>query len=86
MAEYIARDSAIEVVAGMERPNKYLTIQYLQEIKAADVEPVVHAHWEKPLDGRRKSSLCCSECKNLTYCSWDYCPSCGAHMDGEVEG
>ncbi len=91
MAEYIARDLAIEVVAGMERPNKYLTIQYLQEIKAADVEPVRHGRWVK-----HAGKLICSECKKYppmkdesggwrTYHEWPCCPNCGAKMDGEVD-
>ena len=51
---------------------------------AADVAPVVHGQWETSSD--RPDSLICSVCK----CGFDmwkhdphnYCPSCGAKMDG----
>ena len=69
-------------------------IPYLQAAKvlreasdtsAADVAPVVHARWGTHSD--RPDSLICSVCN----CGFDmrkhgphnYCPNCGAKMDGE---
>ena len=51
---------------------------------AADVAPVVHGEWETNSD--RPDSLICSVCS----CGFDmwkhdphnYCPNCGAKMDG----
>ena len=52
--------------------------------QAADVAPVVHGRWETNSD--RPDTLICSVCK----CGFDmwkhdphnYCPNCGAKMDG----
>ena len=51
------------------------------------VAPVVHGRWETNSD--RPDSLICSVCK----CGFDmwkhdphnYCPNCGAKMDGELD-
>lgn len=52
----------------------------------ADVEPVRHAHWIKtPVDFER-SWLCyekCSNCGCHSSTSRNYCPDCGAKMDGK---
>ena len=59
----------------------------INSIPAADVAPVVHGRWIH--DGRRiKSGIdwChCSECeKSDNFCArTNYCPNCGAKMDGE---
>ena len=53
--------------------------------KAADVAPVRHGKWEVYLGGKE---LMCSSCKTTF---WDeeqvggsnYCPNCGAIMDGD---
>ncbi len=59
-------------------------IDRLRELAAADVAPVVHGRWETNSD--RPDTLICSMCK----CGFDmwkhdphnYCPNCGAKMDG----
>lgn len=67
---------------------------------AADVTPVVHGEWEEcdwvEYDGHSEcvhypsAALCCSECrtafkKELLWTD-NYCPHCGAKMDGKGEG
>lgn len=59
----------------------------LQDMLAADVAPVVHGRWETNSD--RPDTLICSMCK----CGFDmwkhdphnYCPNCGAKMDGDSD-
>lgn len=59
----------------------------LAKVPAADVAEVVHGEWETNSD--RPDSLICSVCK----CGFDmwkhdphnYCPNCGARMDGWME-
>ena len=60
---------------------------------AADVAPVIHAHWIEQEDGNLDTYYTCSSCKEDfdliagTPCEnlYNYCPSCGAKMD-EKEG
>lgn len=86
MAEYIERSAAIKAAKhawakGLE-PS-----QYIEALPAADVAPVVHGRWIH--DGRRIEcgiDWChCSECgKSDNFCArTNYCPVCGAKMDGE---
>lgn len=73
-------------------------IPYLQAAKvlretsdapAADVAPVVHGRWIEDSD-----YLKCPECNVMVMWdfvffddigNWNYCPNCGARMDGEAE-
>lgn len=62
------------------------TMFLLDNIPAADVEPVVHGRWAH-LGG---DEWCCSACGFVitTEGSWDkptkkYCEDCGARMDGD---
>lgn len=98
MAEYIDKELAIE---GMWAGLKEGTIcgpedteTFLRSLPAADVEPVVHAHWYQ-LD----EDILCSHCgkgymggdtpqeakEHLDSGeAYDRCPHCGAHMDREA--
>lgn len=83
MSDYIEREAV----------KKLINIDYggyhdaIDRIPAADVAPVIHAHWAH-LGG---DEWCCSACGFVitTEGSWDkpikkYCEDCGARMD-EVE-
>ena len=90
MAEYIARESAIAAVKhawakGLE-PS-----QYIEALPAADVAPVVHGWWDN--SGRYtfpsgSTAVRCSECgcalteSEYALNNWNFCPVCGAKMDG----
>ena len=89
MAEYIEREAAVTSVLRMRKPensvaqNRMLSIIQMDMLKlpAADVAPVVHARWID--DGR--GIIICPECKrgyNLVPKFTNYCPACGAKMDG----
>lgn len=88
MAEYINREAAIRALlndapeqVSYSREDAADCIRYMD---AADVAPVVHGRWETNSD--RPDTLICSICK----CGFDmwkhdphnYCPNCGAKMDG----
>ena len=91
MVEYIKREDLLELYR-IDDPvlneNGYVPLpvirQNIMDIPAADVAPVRHGHWETISD--RPDSLICSVCK----CGFDmwkhdphnYCPNCGAKMDG----
>ena len=90
MDEYIDREAAVDAVKDIyyDTPGINLTAEKFEEaingIPAADVAQVVHGRWETNSD--RPDSLICSICK----CGFDmwkhdphnYCPNCGAKMDG----
>lgn len=88
MAEYIDRISIYDVLM-MENPfgwNNDDLAESFRQPKAADVAPVRHGYWETNSD--IPDSLICSVC-NCGFDMWkhdphNYCPNCGAKMDGEL--
>ena len=50
-------------------------------IPSADVQPVVHGHWDDTITGV-DGLYCCSACKNFETVDGglNYCPNCGARM------
>lgn len=95
MAEYIERAAAIKSVLRMRRPensvaqNRMLSIIQMDMLKlpAADVAPVVYGRWIKDdfLSDDVNNAEKCSQCGELI--GWfgnlpNYCPNCGAKMDG----
>lgn len=66
-------------------------LEYAKNIPAADVVPVVHGRWVQVIchvefeDGFvDRLYECCSRChKSNGRKTSDYCPNCGAKMDGE---
>ena len=89
MDEYIKREAAIEAVKhawakGLE-PSQYIEI-----ITAADVAPVRHGRW---ID--KGEYAVCTECGGRSGTQYDsveptplmtqFCPNCGAKMDGGAD-
>lgn len=90
MAEYIERSAAIKAAKhawakGLE-PSQYIEI-----LPAADVAPVVHGRWDD--SGRYTfpsgdTAVRCTNCgcalteSEYHLNNWNYCPVCGAKMDG----
>ena len=94
MAEYIEREATIKLLRSLgsrDYRREKGTIQeaikmvsFPEYTPSADVAPMVYGQWETNSD--RPDSLICSVCK----CGFDmwkhdphnYCPNCGAKMDG----
>lgn len=56
----------------------------IKAFPSADVQPVRHGKWVKKWHtGFHMELSCCSVCGHCTAFWWDYCPSCGARMDGD---
>ena len=94
MAEYFEREAAVKAFNNFDAgradspPFTLLTpeefAEYLYELPAADVAPVVHAQWIDDGSG----IIICPECKrgyNLHAKYTHYCPNCGAKMDGGAD-
>lgn len=96
MAEYIEREEAKRCV---EAHYDDAIIMALNDIPAADVQPVRHGRWERyeqcqlfPVGGRGTFTVVsysdwfrCSECGVGFEKKSSYCPNCGAKMDGGAE-
>lgn len=50
----------------------------------ADVEPVRHGHWIFRWRKISGDMFQCSNCAEVGYVKWYYCPYCGAKMDGKI--
>ena len=62
--------------------NKKEAIWCIECIPTADVAPVVHGRWDDSFDG---ITPVCSVCGRTHKCfnrTPNYCPNCGAKMDG----
>lgn len=82
MAECIDRGTAIAKLTALEVTEQNATMvdakRVLADIPAADVVPVVHGRWIH--DGRRIEGGI--DWCHLTFARTNYCPNCGAKMDG----
>lgn len=83
-----ARAAKLELVAlsaDLDAVAIQKAIEAINHIPAADVAPVVHAHWVGGITMGRDWMKCshCLHSQTPTGC-FVYCPNCGAKMDGEV--
>ena len=93
MAEYVTKEQVIDWFRPywhMDEPIPFETmVSDLRDMPAADVAPVRHGRWEK-----QRGIYSCSECGMtcpydvqadvIEYWACNYCPKCGAKMDGEL--
>ena len=85
MTDYIDREAAEEIFAcGKENWKDYEAGACIAALPAADVAPVVHGEWKFSIwHGRRLCSVCkCETDESGEYNPYQYCPRCGARMDG----
>ena len=100
MAEYVEREQAINFArasaAAAYNRDDFGTyrdlnafIATLVQIPAADVAPVVHGHWKHVAGMNSKCSVCeryfpVNEFVKRPF-DINYCPNCGAKMDGKEQ-
>lgn len=93
MAEYIKREALITKFKKMELGEHGLVERLFADgvyaviaaFPAADVAPVVHGRWI-PFHSKISGDIqYCSACEIGFVAKSDYCPHCGAKMDGGEE-
>ena len=95
MTDYISREAAFDAMRKIHNPNTaraVMSVVALRELPAADVVEVKHGEWIKDRlisTGGGTYGVCrCSVCKSgyqdVGY-GFDYCPYCGAKMDGGID-
>lgn len=64
----------------------YAAINDVKHQPAADVAPVRHGHWIFKTDRRVVDGYDwqCDQCKSWQRYTSNFCPNCGARMDGEA--
>jgi hypothetical protein len=95
MTEYIEREAALREIERRETfmvGDKYISVDsmktFIKNRPAADVAPVVHGRWvtyyrSGTTVAEGYVSTCCDMWNNRKS---DYCPHCGAKMDGGDTG
>lgn len=94
MPEYIERGAAkhaADLAFDMTETEYDILCKELDRVPAADVAPVVHGRWieytkviiPEPYN-KWEQAWKCSECGfNDGFVAYNFCPNCGARMDGE---
>lgn len=89
MDDYINRGAALDIVKRTSGDYAAACVE-IRRLPAADVAPVRHGHWIDCED-EYSSYVRCSECGDEFTC-WEadcahtnFCPECGARMDGEAQ-
>lgn len=88
--EYIRREDAVHTIMGQPTDAHYPSwyAAQIEDIPAADVVPVVHGEWLPTNDDNKKR---CNKCDMVVLIamypsgSANFCPNCGAKMDGNGE-
>lgn len=101
MSEYIDREAAIEICEAEYQARLRMcdycgdTVAWnigseIKALPAADVAPVVHGRWIDNGANGYKWAFICSRCGYVDGHPFDdrhnFCPSCGARMDGDSDG
>lgn len=86
MPEYIDRDHYCKYICRCNGDKCEKTKCPIFTAPTADVAPVVHGKWQM---GESGCMYFCSECELWVFPresrEWNYCPNCGAKMDGGKE-
>lgn len=96
MAEYISREFVLSCVDSfLSKTDMPIAAQYFydcfRECKAADVQPVKHGRWSECYTDSHHYSGICTVCgkasiRGIRENPLEYCPKCGARMDGDING
>lgn len=67
-----------------------VALTMVDEAPTVDAVPVRHGRWEKVIPSKSaakwSTQVSCSVCHRKGYTLYNYCPNCGARMDGDDDG
>lgn len=97
MAEYINRECLLDAMQAEREGLRPLYDNYALGFEKgillvkcfpyADVAPVVHGRWDVKVGMNFFRERICPVCKKRIESNfWDFCPNCGARMDGDAHG
>ena len=85
MEKYINQIVVIDTILG-NPPDAHYPVWFAEQIgnlPAADVVEVVHGEWKVNVGmNYNEERICCRCQKRIKGNHWNYCPNCGAKMDG----
>ena len=88
MAEYVTKEQVIDwyrPYGQTDEPIPFETlVSDLRDMKTADVPPARHGRWLY-VDTDTEQFFLCNRCKKKEYWESNYCPNCGAKMDGGAD-
>lgn len=63
--------------------SKTIDANDIMRFPTVDAEPVRHGRWLRLDEAPEWDQRRCSECGDISCCQRNYCPNCGAKMDGD---
>lgn len=94
MSDLISRQAAIdelqkeidEQTNPLIRCGIRLARNTIDELPSADAVEIRHGRWIDKSGGIEGAWNCCSVCGEKAIDLYDFCPNCGARMEGEQDG
>lgn len=93
MGEYVSKIAVIRALLKDFKDERHtwysasyaidIMAKIVDEMPSADVIPVVHGKWIDKSGGIEGAWNYCSVCGERAIELYDYCPNCGARMDGD---
>lgn len=85
MNDYISRQAVIQLALDGKITSTDIEKRvrdFINELPAADVQPVKRGEWEESENELNKFCSCCKKVCGTIYDTENYCPNCGADMRG----
>ena len=65
---------------------RHVLRETLDNVPTINAVPVRHGRWLRMDEAPEWDQRRCSECGDISCCQRNYCPNCGAKMDGDGDG
>lgn len=89
MSKYVKQTDVLRIISAIRYDTyygPYTIYQKIRNLPTVEYEPVVHGRWKKsriPVPVYGGIEISCSSCGRIAAHEYNYCPHCGAKMDGE---